>query len=421
MQLCIFEDSKTTNFYPLTYSRPVYDLLCGCTTLKEKIFRAFPSLKHSVHCRKYLQNVYEESNSGLLVNSFEDNECLFINGRIIADVKLLKIFSRKKKENIVYVTNDTVVAAYLSGTKLQSFKQNLNDSVDISLFNDIPVEEIDIPLLNYTWDLINLNGQELLNDYKFFSEKRKKKNQKRISGKVYDGVHLINKKEIIIEKGAVVKPGVVVDASNGPVYIDKNVEVFPNAVIEGPVYIGENSKIKSGAVVYDNTTIGKVCKIGGEVEASVIMPFTNKQHAGFLGHSYLGSWVNLGADTNNSDLKNNYSSVKVSLNGKTIDTGLQFLGLIMGDHSKSAINTMFNTGTIAGFSCNIFGAGFPKKNIPSFSWGGNENPKVYDVEKAMDTAKIVMARRGLEFNDEMKKLFKYIFELTDKERRGQNI
>lgn len=421
MQLCIFEDQKAPDFYPLTYSRPVYELLCGYTTLKDKILRAYPSLKHSVHCRKYLQNVYEELNPGLLVNSFKENECLFINGRIIADEKLSKIFSKKKKENIIYINDDTVIAAYVSGSKLESLKQNLNDSIDISFFNDMPAEEIDIPVANFIWDLININGQELLKDFKFFSEKRKKKNLKRISGKVYDGVHLINKKEIIIEKGAVVKPGVVIDASKGAVYIDKNAEIFPNTVIEGPVFIGEQSKIKSGAVVYDNTTIGRVCKVGGEVEASVIMPYSNKQHAGFLGHSYLGSWVNLGADTNNSDLKNNYSPVKISLNGKTINTGLQFLGLIMGDHSKSAINTMFNTGTVAGFSCNIFGAGFPNKFIPSFSWGGNENSEVYNVDKAIATAKTVMARRDIAFTNEVEKLFNYIFEMTDKERKGENI
>src|SRR5690606_35333529 len=150
--------------------------------------------------------------------------------------------------------------------------------------------------------------------------------------------------------------------------------------------IGESSKIKSGAVVYENTTIGSVCKVGGEVECSIIMPFSNKQHSGFLGHSYLGSWVNLGADTNNSDRKNNYSTVKTYLNGRMTDTGSQFLALLMGDHSKSAINTMFNTGTIVGFSCNIIGAGFRQKFISSFTWGGTDISETYDVEKSLTTA-----------------------------------
>jgi len=418
MQLCIFEDKKVSNFLPLTYSRPVYSLICGYTSLKNKIFRVFPSLKHSTHCRGYLSNVTAQNNPGILINSFEDEECLFINGRIIADSSLSKIVPKKKKENVVYVSGDTVIAAFLSGSKLESFKNNFKDSIDIEDFDGIPVEEIEVKTINYIWDIINLNGKELIKEFESQISKRKKKNQKRIAGEIFDGVHLLNKKEIIIENGAVVKPGVVIDASNGPVFIDRNAEIFPNAVIEGPAYIGESSKIKSAATIYENVSIGRVCKVGGEVEGTVIMPYSNKQHAGFIGHSYLGSWVNLGADTNNSDLKNNYSTVKAYVNGEVIDSGSQFLGLTMGDHSKSAINTMFNTGTVIGFSCNIFGSGFPNKFVPSYTWGGAENSKVYDVEKCIGTAKIVMQRRNKIMSEDEENLFRKIFELTEKERNS---
>ncbi len=415
MQLCIFEDKKVSNFLPITYSRPVYDLICGYTSLKDKILRMFPSFKHSLHCRAYLKNVVSQYNPGVIVNSFEDDGCLFINGRALIDDNLAKIL-KKKKENIVLVCGDTVVAVYLSGSKLESFKNNIKDSIDIENFVGIPVEEVEAKTFNYIWDLINYNSKELNNEFEFQFNKRKKKNQKRIEGKVFEGVHLVEKKEIIIEKDAVVKPGVVIDASKGPVYIDKNVEIFPNAVIKGPAYIGESSKIKSSASIYENVSIGGVCKIGGEVEGSIIMPYSNKQHAGFLGHSYLGSWVNLGADTNNSDLKNNYSTIKIYVNGKMVDSGSQFIGLIMGDHSKSAINTMFNTGTIVGFSCNIFDAGFPDKFMPSFTWGGAGKSKIYDVNKSIETAKIVMARRNKIMSEDEEKLFHKIFELTTKER-----
>jgi UDP-N-acetylglucosamine diphosphorylase/glucosamine-1-phosphate N-acetyltransferase len=427
MQLCIFEDKKTSNFLPLTYSRPVYDLICGFTSLKNKIFRSFPSLKHSIHCRTYLTYVSAQYNPGVLINSIEDDECLFINGRIVADSNLAKIFSKKKKENGAYVSGDTLIAAFISGSKLESFRNNLSersrhqagkDSIDMEDFDGIPAEEIEVKTINYIWDIINLNGKELTNEFESQLNKRKKKNQKKISGKVFDGVHLVNKKEIIIEKGAVVKPGVVIDASNGPVFIDKNAEIFPNAVIEGPAYIGESSKIKSAATIYENTSIGKVCKVGGEVEGVIIMPYSNKQHAGFIGHAYLGSWVNLGADTNNSDLKNNYSTVKAYVNGQIIDSGSQFLGLTMGDHTKSAINTMFNTGTVVGFSCNIFGSGFPDKFVPSYTWGGAENSKVYDVEKCIGTAKIVMGRRNKIMSEDEENLFRKIFELTEVERNS---
>jgi UDP-N-acetylglucosamine diphosphorylase/glucosamine-1-phosphate N-acetyltransferase len=229
-------------------------------------------------------------------------------------------------------------------------------------------------------------------------------------------VNFVNPDLILVGSNVTIKPGVVIDATNGPVLIDNNAFIFPNAVIEGPVYIGKNSKIKSGATIYENVSIGNVCKVGGELEDTVILPFSNKQHTGFIGHSYLGSWVNLGAATNCSDLKNNYGRVKVMLNGRSVDTGLQFLGLIAGDHSKSAINTMFNTGTIIGFSSNIFGAGFPDKYIPSFSWGGSENISTYDLKKGIETAKIVMKRREIDFSTEDEKLFKYIFDLTVSER-----
>ena len=416
MQLCIFEDKKVSNFLPLVYSRPVFDLVCGFTSLKNKIFRVFPSLKYSIHCRAYLKNISVQNNPGISVNSIEDDECLFINGRIIADNNFAKIFSKKKKENIVYTSGDYVIAAYLSGSNLERLRNNLKDNIDIEDFDGIPVEEIEIKTVNYIWDIINQNGKEISSEFETLFNKRKKKNQKKIQGEVFDGVHLVNKKEIIIEKGAVVKPGVVIDASNGPVFIDKNAEIFPNAVIEGPAYIGESSKIKSAATIYENTSIGKVCKVGGEVEGAVIMPYSNKQHAGFIGHAYLGSWVNLGADTNNSDLKNNYSTVKAYVNGKMIDSGSQFLGLTMGDHSKSAINTMFNTGTVVGFSCNIFGSGFPDKFVPSFTWGGAGESKEYDVEKSLSTAKIVMGRRNKIMSEDEENLFRKIFEMTAKER-----
>lgn len=419
MQLCVFEDKKTSNFFPLTYSRPVYDLICGYTSLKSKIFRLFPTAKHSLHCRSYLENITIRNNPGILVNSVENSECLFINGRVLADSNLIKLLSKKKREDIVYVSGDTVIAAFLSSTKLNSFK--IGDSIDLGNFETVHKESIEQKTFNYIWDLINYNGEELNKEFEIQFNKKKRKNQKRVAGKIFEGVHLVEKKAIIIEKGAVVKPGVVIDASKGPVFIDKNVEVFPNAIIEGPVYIGESTKIKSVATIYENVSIGKVCKVGGEVEDVIIMPYSNKQHAGFLGHAYLGSWVNLGADTNNSDLKNNYSTVKAYVNGKMIDSGSQFLGLMMGDHSKTAINTMFNTGTVVGFSCNIFGAGFPRTIIPSFTWGGAGISKIYSVDKSIETAEIVMSRRNIAMIAEDKKLFHKIFELTKEERGSVKI
>ena len=288
----------------------------------------------------------------------------------------------------------------------------------ILIFDGLPVEEIELCFVDYVWDLISNNGKELLADYQFLINQNNINSKNNLKGKIFDGVHLVEKENIFVNEGAVVKPGAVLDAAEGPIYIDENAQIFSNAVVEGPVYVGKNSQIKICAIVYDNVSIGRNCKVGGEVEDSIILPFSNKQHAGFIGHAYIGSWINIGADTNCSDLKNNYGYVKPYLNGKMVDSKMQFLGVIMGDHSKTAINTMFNTGTTVGFSSNIFGAGFPEKYIPSFSWGGVPGAKkiTYDVEKSIEVAKKMMARRNKQMGNAEEKLFQKIFDLTNSER-----
>lgn len=417
MQICIFEDIEFSNLEPLIFNRPVYDLLCGTSTLKEKILRSYGNINYSLHTRPYLKALVEQQNPGIPVNQINDDYCLFINGRIIAPKNLSEILPLIETEDKVFVNEETVVAAYLSGERLKKRKSFLNDLFSISDFEGLPLKIIDIKCTSYIWDLMNINGSQIKEESEYFINETRN-NYVNI---LPSSVHTIKPENIFIGKNAVVKPGVVLDASNGPIIIEEDVEIFPNAVIEGPCFIGKGSKIKSCATIYENVTIGNTCKIGGEVEQSVFMPYSNKQHSGFIGHAYIGSWVNLGADTNNSDLKNNYSTVKATIGGKEIETGLQFLGLMMGDHSKSAINTMFNTGTVVGFSCNIFGPGFPDKYIPSFSWGGAESMTTYDVNKSMQTAKVVMSRRKVEFTKADEEVFKTVFELTSNERQKRGI
>ncbi|MCX8105235.1 MAG: GlmU family protein [Ignavibacterium album] len=417
MQICIFEDIEFSNLEPLIFNRPVYDLLCGTSTLKEKILRSYGNINYSLHTRPYLKALVEQQNPGIPVNQINDDYCLFINGRIIAPKNLSEILPLIETEDKVFVNEETVVAAYLSGERLKKRKSFLNDLFSISDFEGLPLKIIDIKCAGYIWDLMNINGSQIKEESEYFINETRN-NYVNI---LPSSVHTIKPENIFIGKNAVVKPGVVLDASNGPIIIEEDVEIFPNAVIEGPCFIGKGSKIKSCATIYENVTIGNTCKIGGEVEQSVFMPYSNKQHSGFIGHAYIGSWVNLGADTNNSDLKNNYSTVKATIGGKEIETGLQFLGLMMGDHSKSAINTMFNTGTVVGFSCNIFGPGFPDKYIPSFSWGGAESMTTYDVNKSMQTAKVVMSRRKVEFTKADEEVFKTVFELTSNERQKRGI
>ena len=410
MHICIFEDDKYSNFYPLTLSRPVYDLVCGVRTLKEKILDEFPEAEVTLHCRKYLEPVIRRENPNFRINRFDADEYLFINGRLIIDEQVKALVPLLDKEDIVVISGETILLAKISGTNLSKITTN---KAELN-FEGIPSVTKKLKCYNYLWEMIANNGAEIVSDI----EQLRKTGYFTTHLNEFTGVNFVNSDDVIIRKNVTIKPGVVIDASKGAVLIDDDAFIYPNAVIEGPVYIGKSSKIKSGATIYENVSIGSVCKIGGEVEDTIILPFSNKQHSGFIGHAYLGSWVNLGADTNCSDLKNNYSTIKVTLNGKSIDTGLQFLGLIMGDHSKTAINTMFNTGTIVGFSSNIFGAGFPDKYIPSFSWGGSEGITTYDLKKSIQTAKVVFGRRNKKFTTEDEKLFEEIFNLTKEERNG---
>jgi UDP-N-acetylglucosamine diphosphorylase/glucosamine-1-phosphate N-acetyltransferase len=417
MQICIFEDINYANFEPLMFSRPVYDLICGMTSLKEKILRSYGKVKYSLHCRPYLNDIVKKGNPGIPVNKIDDDQCLFINGRLLASDDLLEKLPLVSAEDKVYVNGETVIAAYLSGKNLEYKKNHLNDLFSVNDFNGLPVKILDLQCANYLWDLINLNGQQITNDFNYFVNKLKRVNN---VDQLEPSVNLINKEKIFIGDNVVVKPGVVLDASGGSIYIDNDSVIYPNAVLEGPLYVGESSKVKSGATIYENVTISRVCKVGGEVEQTIFMPYSNKQHSGFIGHAYIGSWVNLGADTNCSDLKNNYSKVRIKLRDKEVDSGSQFLGLMIGDHSKSAINTMFNTGSVIGFSSNIFGSGFPEKYVPSFTWGGAEKLIEYELPKAIETAKVVLSRRKINFELEEQKLFEKIFELTksDREKRG---
>jgi len=409
--ICIIEDDKYENFLPLVYMRPVYDLRTGILTLREKIEHLFPFTNVFLQCRKYLEEKVRILNPGKHVNDLTDiDECLFINGRVVLNSKTVEKIL--KSGDAVYYAGGDYAGAKLSGKSFEKVKTDFNSLFNPTNFEELDKIEIEAVMINYPWDLISKNSEQIINDFVF--HKSEKKN---INGKIYHGSHLLNPFNIYIGDGTTVKPGAVIDAEDGPVYIGKNVNIMPNAVIIGPCYIGDNSIIKAGAKIYQNTSIGEYCKIGGEVEGSIILSYANKQHDGFLGHSYISSWCNLGADTNTSDLKNNYANVVVNINGKEVDTGSKFIGLIMGDHSKCSINTMFNTGTICGISSNIFGSGFPSKNISSFSWGGSDSFTEYNFEKAVEVAKIVMKRRNVEFTSADEKLFKHVFEITSHLRK----
>lgn len=412
MQICLFEDNRFNNFLPLVYFRPVFELRCGALSLREKFEQAFPKTKLHLLVRTELVDYLKEDFPKYSINTLPNSDVWFINCRLLSDNNLLKFINRKLTKSQVFLHNNDVAFAFITKNELSRLQENIiNKPIERDSFKGIPEEPYSCRLVNYPWDIIHLTADEIEKDFNLLKSKK-------ISGKVHPGVHLINKKKIVIGKGSVIKPGAVLDAEKGPIIIGKNVTIMPNAVIEGPAFIGGNSAIKIGSKIYHGTSIGDYCKVGGEVESSIIQSHSNKQHEGFLGHSYLGSWVNIGADTNTSDLKNNYSNVKVYVNGEMVDSGHQFVGLMMGDHSKTGINVMFNTGTVIGVSCNIYGAGLPPKFVPSFSWGSDKSYTTYDIEKSLETMRRVMVRRNVKLTAPYEMLVRDVFKMTEKERRN---
>jgi UDP-N-acetylglucosamine diphosphorylase/glucosamine-1-phosphate N-acetyltransferase len=296
---------------------------------------------------------------------------------------------------------DEVVAFYTNETQ---------DEVDFDTYEIIDYTD-ECLTVEHTWDIFAKNDAALREDFELITEGR-------TSQPIPKSVNVIAPENIFIEEGAKLE-FVTLNASTGPIYIGKNSEIMEGSVIRGPFALCESGRVKLASKVYGATTVGPHSVIGGEVNNSVLFSYSNKGHDGFLGNSVLGEWCNIGADSNNSNLKNNYEEVKLwsyETEGFA-KTGLQFCGLMMGDHSKCGINTMFNTGTVVGVSANIFGAGFPRNFVPSFSWGGASGFTTYITKKAFETARLVMSRRGVEFDEKEAAILEHIFEKTKKWRK----
>ncbi|UCH15904.1 MAG: GlmU family protein [Bacteroidales bacterium] len=390
----LFDDSSWDRLLPLTFSKPVAEIRFGIFTIREKWENILKS-ECSFLTRPYLSKKYKAS--------FK-KENILINSSVIPNTDLLyKIQNLKNNEALV--KGDVIIAVNTSNTGLKEINPDICK-------NYRPVQcECNFLKINHLWELFKHNGEAVVNDYKIITKGKK-------SLDISKDNNLLNPENIFIEKSARVK-FVTVNASAGPVYIGKDVEIMEGSVIRGPVTIGEQSVLKIGAKIYGPTTIGPFSRIGGEVNNCIITGYSNKGHDGFLGQSVLGEWCNIGADTNASNLKNNYDYVKLWNydTEKFEKTDQQFCGLIMGDHSKCGINTMFNTGTVVGFNANIFGSGYPRNFIPSFSWGGPGGFTTYLLPKALEVAETVMARRDIELTEQDKQIFEKIFEITSKYRK----
>jgi UDP-N-acetylglucosamine diphosphorylase/glucosamine-1-phosphate N-acetyltransferase len=386
MQIILFDDRQYADMYPFTFTRAAADIRVGILTIREKwgvLLKETPFIQ----TRDYLSALYKRS---------ENVPSLYINGALLPDEELLARASQLKPGEQLLKDKRLLMACMNSPLDLS----NLPDLVPgFKTFN----YEGTPSLISYPWNIFTLNDQEIRKDFKLLTKGRK-------SSPVSVTNQVMNAQDVFIEEGAIVECSII-NASSGPVYIDKKAEVMEGCIIRGPFSLGEQAVLKMGSRIYGATTIGPGAKVGGEVSNSVIFGNSNKAHDGFLGNSVIGEWCNLGADTNNSNLKNNYGDVSVwNYPAKDyIKTGLQFCGLFMGDHSKCGINTMFNTGTVTGVSANIFGAGFPEKYIPSFTWGGTDESEVFLLDKALELAGKVMERRGKKLDDVQKNILTHLF------------
>lgn len=390
MNYILYDGSARNALLPFTYTRPVADIRVGILTIREKWEKYLGSTTTTI-TEEYLSEKYPmvEMEHNILINaSFLPNEIL------VEMIKSLEI-------NQAIIKGDDIIAFYTQDTQ---------EEVDFDAYEVIEFNE-DCLTIENTWDIFAKNDAAIREDFLLLTEDR-------TSLPIPKSVNVLGAEHIFIEEGAKLE-FVTLNATTGPIYIGKNAEIMEGSVIRGPFALCEEAHVKLATKIYGATTVGPHCRVGGEVNNSVMFAYSNKGHDGFLGNSVLGEWCNIGADSNNSNLKNNYEEVKLwSYESDSFQkTGLQFCGLMMGDHSKCGINTMFNTGTVVGVSSNIFGSGFPRNFVPSFSWGGASGFTTYITKKAFETAKIVMSRRHIDFDEQEAKILEHVFELTKKYRK----
>lgn len=390
MNFILFDGPRRDHLLPFTFTRPVSEIRVGIMTLKER-WEVYLKVSVSSLTEEYLSIKYP-------VNLEESN--VFIDASVLPSNELLKaVKALRAGERLM---SGELIIAYLAAVSKSA--DELSD-FDVVEFEDGLVQ------INNTWDIFDKNATILQSDFDFITKGRK-------SQPISSTNQLIHPERIFLEEGAKVEFSIL-NATDGPIYLGKNSEIWEGSLIRGGLALCHNAVVKMGGKLYGATTIGPHSKVCGEISNSVIFGYSSKGHEGYLGNAVLGEWCNIGADSNNSNLKNNYAKVRLwdYATERFEQTGLQFCGLMMGDHSKTAINTMFNTGTVIGVNSNIYVPGFPRNFVPSFSWGGASGFTAYQPAKAFDAAKVMMARRGVEFNDVEADILTHVFEITKKWRK----
>ncbi len=408
--ICLFEDAGFRNLLPLVYTKAVYELRCGILTLGGRLLSLYPNHQTCLHCRDYLLSAVAQRLNLTPLRASGEEPILFLNGRLIPPEEFPQLIPADGGETI-YLCGKTVVGARLKGLRADRFIRWLRKGGEglPELGEDLSTHQIEVATIEYPWDLIVNNENLLRRDFLALGKGGIRE------GKVDSPARLFPEERIYLGPKSEIEPFCNLDASRGPIYIDRGATISSHSGVEGPAYIGEETII-TGGKIREGCSIGPGCRVGGEVEASIFEGFANKYHSGFLGHSYIGEWVNLGALTTNSDLKNNYKPVKVQIGGTSIDSGAIKVGTFIADHTKTGIGTLFNTGTVVGVGCNIFGGGLPPKYIPSFLWGGGKGFSEHKLAKFIETVRVVMERRGRGLSPQEEKVLSKAFSLSKRER-----
>lgn len=432
MKVALFEDAKAGLLGPVVLTRPVFELRVGAFNLRERLEVATGQSSFHVHVRPELVELSIASHPALDPGlPSPSTRLLLVNGRCGGSVAALRaLWERVPAGEEAMGDGDDLLVAWVEAGNASTWEEILARA------NRLPRRDAPegVRLYERPWQLVHDNGRRICDDFRsladhagiarrifgiHFSEDApiRAHLEKLPFGDeshaiLYPGVHLLAPENVAFGPGARVKSGVVLDAEDGPILLAAGCLIHANASVQGPAYIGPGSVVNPGAKLREGTSLGALCKVGGEVEESVVLDLSNKQHEGFLGHAYVGSWVNLGADTNSSDLKNNYGPVRVDLGEGPIDTGEMFVGPTMGDHAKTGIDTMLTTGAVVGVAANVFGAGFSMKHVPSFGWGGVTGVDEYEWTKAVATARVVMERRKALWTDAHARLLRHVFDHT---------
>lgn len=400
MNYILFDDVRREQLLPLTFTRPVADIRIGILTIREK-WERYLGESTSTLTEKYLNQKFP-------IRKAAHN--LLINGSICPNKELVDRIQELKPGEVLAM-NDTIVALHVTEEELDKFGSDKIEDGDKGKVVEMKPKGSCLKIEN-PWEVFHHNDQAIRADFELLTKGRK-------SQPLSDSNRVLGKENIFVEPGAKVEMAIL-NASTGPIYIGKDAEIMEGAILRGPVALCEHAVVKMAAKIYGPTTIGPYSKVGGEVNNSVLFGYSNKAHDGFLGNSVLGEWCNLGADTNTSNLKNTYDEVRVwSYAQKTfVPTGLNFCGLIMGDHSKSGINTMFNTGTVVGVNVNVFGSGFQRNFIESFSWGSPAGFRRFDIRKAREVARSVFNRRDRNFDHDEDAILTEVFNQSFKYLEG---